>query len=91
MELFDFLAGRRPNRKRSRAYINYQGYIMMWNPTHPRAWNTGYVLAHYLLWERYHNACLLKCSKVYHKDGNKLNNHNENLIAIYFMKSSIPT
>jgi hypothetical protein len=93
VNFFNWLAGiKEPRRsKRCRVYVNYQGYIMRWYPGHPRAWTTGYVLLHYYLWERYHKACLLKHSKVFHKDRNKLNNEKENLVAIYFIKASIST
>ena len=83
MEILDFLLGTRRHLKSSRkprVFLNYNGYIMVYHPDHPRAWNTGYVLAHYYLWERYNKACLLKNAHVRHKDKNKRNNKKDNLI-----------
>jgi hypothetical protein len=93
----DWLMGIRKPRfsKKVKAYVDYNGYIMMYYPTHPRARKNGYVLAHYYLWERYHGACLLKWSRIYHKDKNKKNMKKRNLIAVisycYPIKASTST
>lgn len=98
--LSEFLSVRRRNRKKARYYLNFEGYIMKYYPEHPRRRSNDYVLFHYVMWERYHYACLLKWSRVVHLDRNKRNNNKENLKAttgnnykfrIYGMKSSIPT
>lgn len=41
--------------------------------------NGKYVLEHRIIWEQYHNACLLPWSHVHHRDGNKKNNDIDNL------------
>lgn len=81
MEFIDFLKGKRNSKKKAQAYVDYQGYILVYKPNHPRARYHGYVLAHYYLWERYHYACLLPWSRIYHKDGNKKNNKKDNLLV----------
>jgi hypothetical protein len=99
MHLSDFLTGRRKTRK-SKAYIDFYGYIMVYFPDHPRARCNGYVLLHYHLWEKYHYACLLKWCRVIHLDRDKRNNTKTNLKAmmgnnykfrVYRIKSSIST
>lgn len=54
---------------------------MIYLPSHPKAWKSGYVTLHVMKWEEYNNACLLKWSKVLHKDRNKKNNSKGNLEA----------
>lgn len=79
-----YIKGHYPNGRRSISWkggrrMNYQGYISFYLPNYPRANSRGYVLEHVLVFETYHKCVLLPWGIVHHKDGNKQNNHLENL------------
>lgn len=61
---------------------NANGYIMVWNPEHPRATKTGYVYEHILVWEKAHGKPLRKGWIIHHLNGIKTDNNPENLAAM---------
>ena len=69
--------------KRSSAWkggkYNYRGYIMVWNPQHPNANKSGYVMEHRLVMSEHIKRPLERHENVHHKDGNRSNNKIENL------------
>jgi hypothetical protein len=59
-------------------YINDHGYMMIYNPKHPRN-RKGYVSEHRLVLEQHLDAMILPWIHVHHKNGNRLDNRIENL------------
>jgi len=55
-----------------------QGYIYIYNPTHPRA-RGGCVPEHQLIWERVHGILIPDGFVIHHLDNNRANNKKENL------------
>ena len=56
------------------------GYVLIWQPRHPKADSWGRVREHVLVWEQAHPKELIKPSEViHHKNGNKADNRLENL------------
>jgi hypothetical protein len=60
---------------------NANGYVRVYQPNHPRANWSGYVLEHIAVWER-HNGPIPKGWHVHHKNGVKDDNRIENLEAM---------
>jgi hypothetical protein len=60
------------------------GYYMLYKPDYPFSDSRGRIFEHRYVWEITHKACLLKWSHVHHKDGNKINNEQQNLEAMMF-------
>jgi len=60
-------------------YIIKKGYKRILKPEHPRADGKGYVREHILILEEKLRRPLLPRETPHHKDGNKLNNHPDNL------------
>jgi hypothetical protein len=58
----------------------HEGYWQVYRPEHPQAGSSGYVYEHRIVYEEYHKCCLLKGSRIHHKDGDGLNNEISNLI-----------
>lgn len=55
------------------------GYVMVYNPNHPKADCRGYVYKAILVVEKKLKRCVKKGEVVHHVDGNKLNNSPNNL------------
>ena len=62
--------------------IQSRGYILMRNPSHPRANKHGYVAEHIIKWEEYHHRSVPKNCDIHHIDGRPNNNDPRNLIAL---------
>lgn len=58
------------------------GYIMVKQPSHPRARMHGYVFKHIIIWEQTHNRLLPPGWVVHHLNGIRSDNRPENLIAL---------
>jgi hypothetical protein len=52
-------------------------------------YKSGYMMEHRLVWEQYHNVCLLSWAHVHHKNGIKYDNKIENLEAMMEGKHAI--
>lgn len=57
-----------------------EGYIQTSCPAHPRANSCGYVLEHILVLECVIGRFIKEPEEVHHKDGDKKNNHPDNLV-----------
>lgn len=63
--------------------INTAGYVMVYQPGHPRTnKNTNAVLEHILVWEKYHKKPLPKGYHIHHLNGIKTDNRPSNLVAL---------
>ena len=62
--------------------LNPNGYILVFKPNHPFSNLDGYVLEHRLVYEEYHNVCLLPWTDIHHKNKNIKDNKIENLQAM---------
>lgn len=74
-------AGANHPRWKGGKYITYHGYIKVWSPGHPNADKNGRVLEHRLVIEQNLGRYLLPHEVIHHVDGNKINNHIENLMV----------
>lgn len=61
-------------------YVNKEGYVLVYQPSHPYATIQGYVLEHRLVMEAHLGRTLLPSEVVHHIDGNSTNNATENLM-----------
>lgn len=59
--------------------VDKEGYILIHNPDHPRAFGRGYVFEHRLVMEQRMGRYLRPEEVVHHIDGNHQNNNPENL------------
>ena len=71
--------------KRSRAwkggrYIDRQGYVLVYQPGHPNARQSGYVLEHRLVVEAREGRLLAQREVVHHDNRAKADNRSENLV-----------
>lgn len=67
-----------PNWKGGRM-VDKDGYVTIWMPDHPMARKSGRILEHRLVMEKALGRGLKEEEVVHHKDGNKQNNHPDNL------------
>ena len=58
-----------------------RGYVRIWDPSHPRASKTRYVLEHIVVWEQAHGRVLPDDHVVHHINGIRDDNRPENLLA----------
>lgn len=59
--------------------VDPDGYILLRRPDHPFANSAGYVREHRLVMEKELGRLLTRDEVVHHRDGNKANNHPDNL------------
>lgn len=59
--------------------VRKNGYILSYAPGHRRAYNKRYVFEHILVFERYHECCVLPWGDVHHKNGRRDDNAVSNL------------
>lgn len=77
----EFKPGRKPHNWKGGRIIN-KGYYAVLSHGHPHATAIGYVLEHRLVMEKKLGRYLLPSEIVHHIDGDKLNNHPDNLCLI---------
>ncbi|GAG08346.1 unnamed protein product, partial [marine sediment metagenome] len=58
------------------------GYAVIWNPEHPMARPSGYILEHRLIMANHLGRMLDRSEHVHHKNGNRLDNRLENLEVV---------
>ena len=71
------LCDRNPNWKDG--IVHSGGYIHIYKPDHYFCNSRGYVKEHRLKYEEYHNCCLLKWAIIHHRNGDRMDQKNENL------------
>lgn len=69
--------------KEPAGYSIERGYAIIWNPNHPMARKTGYVLEHRLIMAEHLGRMLEKDQHVHHINGNRLDNRIENLELVH--------
>lgn len=74
--------GEKNGRWKGGINIDKDGYILVKKRDHPHCDPRGYVRQHRFVYEEYHKCCLLRCSVIHHKNGNKQDNRIENLQLI---------
>lgn len=62
--------------------ITTQGYVEILKPEHHRARGNGYVFEHILVMEQKLNREIMVNEEVHHLDGDKENNHPDNLVVL---------
>jgi len=73
--------GSRNPKWRGGKFVDREGYVMIWNPGHPRAVNGRYVCEHLLIAEKaLGRSLILGKEVVHHINGNKSDNRNKNLL-----------
>jgi hypothetical protein len=60
-------------------YEDKDGYVQVRNPSHPRAWGSGYVYEHTMVMEEHLHRYLLPGETIHHINGVKNDNRLENL------------
>ena len=68
---------------------NTAGYIMIYQPKHPRATNGAYVLEHILIWEQIHGKPVPKDWVIHHLNGIRNDNRPSNLVALPARKHNL--
>lgn len=63
-------------------YVNNSGYILEYQPDHPRSDGSGYVLAHIAAYERYTGTRVPIECVVHHINGIKTDNDPQNLVMM---------
>lgn len=64
---------------RSKKFIDYHGYVMLYKPNHSNAYSNGVVKEHIYVMSRHLKRALRKGELVHHKNGNKSDNRLCNL------------
>jgi len=70
-------------------YVDSAGRFRVYYPSHPRAYNEGYILRSIVAFEAYHNLFIPDGIDVHHVDGNRLNDSIENLMLLSHKKHSV--
>lgn len=73
------IGSRAPNWKGGRR-LNGNGYVLIYQPTHPVADRHGYIFEHRWVMEQKLERLLEQYEIVHHLDGNKQNNQPDNLV-----------
>lgn len=76
------LAAARGRTRGRKPTMTSRGYVTIYKPEHPRAWKSGYVLEHILVWEQVHNKPLPDGWIIHHLNGIRNDNRPENLLAL---------
>ena len=74
----DITGDKHPNWKGGR-YINTDGYVFIYSPTHPNKTKAGHVMEHWLVMEQAIGRYLKPDEVVHHKDSNPQTNDISNL------------
>jgi len=73
------------------AVRNSGGYILVWEPEHPRSYRNGWVLEHRLVMERLLGRLLETNEHVHHINGKKWDNRPENLAVLGHSEHAVIT
>lgn len=63
-------------------YVDNHDRFRVWLPTHPRAYADGYILRSIVAYESYHNVEVPPKMDIHHKNDNRLDDSEENLVML---------